>query len=400
MIGSDFAPDLPEFYLEDPDASFRRLRAEDPVHWYAPGGFWCITRHADVQYVSRTPRLFCSRHGTQIFEIQQVREGRRKGVEGAAPSIIQMDPPQHNRFRKLVIRAFTARTVSALEPRIREIARESLSAIEPGECLDFVEKVAIPLPMLVIAEMLGVPSEDREDFRRWSDAMIEAGGGGTEETTVRTVSEMFAYFQERIPERQREPRSDLLSALVHAEIDGERLSEPEILIFCLTLLVAGNETTRNLISGGARALMENPDEKRKLVEDPRRIPNAVEEMLRWVTPVRNFARRATHDTELGGAKIAEGDFVVLLYGSANRDEAVFGEDSHRFDVTRERAPRHLAFGFGEHLCMGASLARLETRVMFQELLARFPRLKLAGPVTPLRSILINGIERMPVVFEP
>ena len=398
MLG-DFAPDHPDFYLGDPDSAFRRLRAEDPVHWYEPGPFWCVTRHADVQQVSLSPRVFCSGQGTQIFEIPLVRQRMRAGVEGLARSIIQMDPPEHNRHRKHVIRAFTPRMVRSLEPRIREITVESLAQIPPGEPVDFVEAVSIPLSMLVIAEMLGVPGEDREDFRRWSDVMIEAGGGGVSEATVTTVAELFAYFGDTLRERRRQPRSDLLSALGAAEIDGEKLSEPQILMFCLTLLVAGNETTRNLISGGARALLEHPEQKRRLVDDPGLIPNAVEEMLRWVTPVRNFARRATRDTELGGRRIAEGDFAVLFYGSANRDEAVFGPEADRFDVGREDASRHIAFGFGEHLCMGASLARLETRVMFEELLARLPHFEPAGPVQPLRSTLINGVERMPVVFK-
>jgi cytochrome P450 len=369
------------------------------VHWYEPGPFWCVTRHADVQRVSRSPRVFRSGHGTQIFQIPLVLEGAPAGVEGLAKSIIQMDPPEHNRHRKRVIRAFTPRMVRALEPRIREITVESLAQIPPGESVDFVEAVSTPLSMLVIAEMLGVPGEDREDFRRWSDVMIEAGGGGVSEATVTTVAELFAYFGDKLRERRRRPRGDLLSALGAAEIDGEKLSEAQILMFCLTLLVAGNETTRNLISGGARALLEHPEQKRRLIDDPGLIPNAVEEMLRWVTPVRNFARRATRDTELGGRRIAEGDFAVLFYGSANRDEAVFGPEADRFDVAREDAARHVAFGFGEHLCMGASLARLETRVMFEELLARLPHFEPAGPVEPLRSTVINGVERMPVVFK-
>jgi cytochrome P450 len=397
----EFAPDRPEFYLGDPHAVFRRLRAEDPVPWYEPGGFWGVTKHADIQEVSRSPKLFSSSQGTQIFEIGFRRDGRGGATPAqAARSIIQMDPPEHNRYRKLVIQGFTPRWVRRLEPRIREIARESLAALPVGEPVDFVESVALPLPMLVIAELLGVPAEDRGDFRRWSDAMIEAGGGGIGPTTARTLAEVFAYFADRLKERRQAPCDDLVSTLLAAEIDGERLTEPEILMFCLTLLVAGNETTRTLVSMGAWALLEHPEQKRRLLADPGLIPNAVEEMLRWVTPVQTFVRRALGKTRLRDREIAEGDYLVLLYGSANRDEEVFGSDADTFDVGRSSARRHLAFGFGEHLCMGASLARLETCVLFEELLARRPRFELAGPVKRLASVLVNGLEAMPVVFQP
>jgi cytochrome P450 len=396
MSGS-FAPDRAEFYQADPNAAFRRLRAEDPLHWYEPGPFWCVTKHSDVLEISRTPRTFSSAHGTQLFQIQ----------DGTAPvpaelrmarSIIQMDPPQHNRHRKLAIEAFTPRMVAKLEPRVREIARESLAAIHPGEAFDFVERVAIPLPMLVIAELLGVPSSDYHDFRRWSDAMIEAGGSGPTPETAAILAELFAYITARAAECRRAPREDVLSKLALVQVDGQGLNDFELAIFCMTLLVAGNETTRNLISGGMRALIEHPDQWAQLRESPAAIPNAVEEMLRFVTPVRNFVRRVQHDTELRDKKLREGEWVALCYASANRDEQVFGADSERFDVARADARRHVAFGFGEHLCLGASLARLEARVMFEELAARGAEWSLAGEPRPLPSTLMNGLLEMPVVF--
>jgi cytochrome P450 len=392
-----FAPDRADFYLGDPHAAFRRLRAEDPLHWYEEGPFWCVTRHADVLEISRTPRTFSSAHGTQLFEIRDRIAGR--SLEGqAAPSIIRMDPPEHNRHRKLAIEAFTPRMVAKLEPRVRELARESLAAIRPGEVFDFIEKVAVPLPMFVIAELLGVPSSDYDDFRRWSDAMIEAGGSGPTPETVATVAELFAYVTAKAAECRRAPREDVLTKLALVKVDGQGLNDFELGIFCLTLLVAGNETTRNLISGGMRALIEHPDQWTRLREDPSGIPNAVEEMLRFVTPVRNFARRVQHDTELHDKKLRAGEYLVLCYASANRDEAVFGADSERFDVTRADARRHVAFGFGEHLCLGASLARLEARVMFEELVARGAEWSLAGEPRPLPSTLMNGMLEMPVVL--
>jgi cytochrome P450 len=231
--------------------------------------------------------------------------------------------------------------------------------------------------------------------------MIEAGGGRRTAATDAMLGEMLAYFQAVLGERRRAPKDDLVSTLARAEIDGVRLSDPEILMFCATLLAAGNETTRNLISGGSLLLMRNPDERRRLLAAPALVPNAVEEMLRWWTPVQSFIRTATRDTDLRGRRIAEGDVMLLLYASANRDEEVWGEDSDRFDVGRDHArQRHLAFGFGEHLCLGAPVARLEARVVFEELLARRPRFELTGEPELLYSRLMNGVERLPVAFEP
>jgi cytochrome P450 len=401
----DFAPETAEFYQRHADAVFRRLRAEDPVHWYEPCRFWAITRLADVQTISQRPRLFSSERGTQLFEL--VRRARGESALGSmqqanlgAPSIIRMDPPRHNRHRKLVMGAFTPRRISEMEPRLREIAKRSLDAVDPSKPIDLVEQVAIPLPMYVIAEMLGVSSDDYDDFRRWSDAMIEAGGGNVSPEIAAVVSELMQYVVGVAVERRRQPQDDLISLLVGAEIDGERLDDAEVGMFCLTLLVAGNETTRNLVAGGAQLLMRHPEQREKLLADPGLLPNAVEEMLRLVSPVRNFARTATADTALRGREIREGDGLVLFYASANRDEEVFGPDSDAFDISRPSARRHVAFGFGEHLCLGASLARMEARVMFEELLARWPRFEQAGDAVPLDSSLMNGLVELPVVLEP
>src|SRR5262245_11877911 len=330
-MAAAFAPDRVDFYLGDPHADFRRLRAEDPLHWYEAGRFWCATRHAEVSEISRRPRTFSSAHGTQLFEVPIRLAGQTLGME-EAPSIIRMDPPAHNRHRKHVIGAFTPRMIAALEPRVRELARESVAAIRPGEPFDFVEKIAIPLPMFVIAELLGVPSTDYERFRRWSDVMIEAGSSGPRPETVGTVVELFTYMLGKVAERRSQPREDVLTKLALAELDGERLSDPELGSFCLTLLVAGNETTRNLIAGGMRALLEQPAQWQKLCADPSLVPNAVEEMLRYVSPSQNLVRRVQHDTELAGKQLRAGDYVALFYGSANRDEAVFGPDAESFDA--------------------------------------------------------------------
>jgi cytochrome P450 len=396
---SDFAPDQPGFYLGDPHGAFRRLRAEDPLHWYEAGPFWCATRHAEVSEISRRPRTFSSAHGTQLFEVPTRVAGRDLGLEELAPSIIRMDPPAHNRHRKIVISAFTPRIVAALEPRVREIARESVDALRPGEVFDFVEQIAIPLPMFVIAELLGVPRSDYATFRRWSDALIEAGSSGPSEASMKGAAELFVYMLAKAAERRGAPREDVLSKLALAQIDGERLGDAELAVFCLTLLVAGNETTRTLIAGGMHALLEDRAQWEKLCADPSLLPNAVEEMLRYVTPIRSFVRRVQHDTELAGKRLRAGEYVALFYGSANRDEAVFGSDAERFDIARPNADHHIAFGFGEHLCLGASLARLEARVMFEELIARGRGFSFAGPARRVHSVLVNGIAEMPMRFE-
>ena len=404
-VSSGFAPETAEFYHRGADAAFKRLRAEDPLHWYEPCRFWAVTKFADIQEISQHPRRFSSQK-TQLFELVRLArgetafEGAMSQMAASAPSIIRMDPPHHNRHRKLVMGAFTPRRIAALEPRVREIAKRSLDAIDPSRPIEFVEQVAIPMPMYVIAELLGVSSDNYDDFRRWSDAMIEAGGGDISAKTAATVAELLQYALKVAEQRRRTPQDDLVSLLVEAEIDGERLTDTEIGMFCLTLLVAGNETTRTLVSGGALALMRHPEQRQKLLADPGLLPNAVEEMLRFVSPIRSFVRIATADTELRGKTIRAGDGVVLFYGSANRDEEVFGADSDSFDVARPSARRQIAFGFGEHLCLGASLARLEARVMFEELFARWPRFALAGEPVPQASCLVNGIVRMPVVLEP
>jgi cytochrome P450 len=396
-MSDDFAPDRAEFFLGDPHAVFRRLRREDPLPWYeGSGGAWCALKHADIEAVSRNPRLFTSTRGIQIgLRVEGMRPG------GVPPTILEMDPPEHNRHRKLVIQAFTPAAASKLEPLVRRIARECLDSIEPGGQVDLVDALAVPVPMYTIADMLGVPREDRADFKRWSDAMIEAGGGNRSADSDTALAEMFGYFQRVLEQRRREPKDDLVSTLACAEIDGDRLRDPEILMFCVTLLAAGNETTRNLISGGALLLGRHPEEKRRLLALPELLPGAVEEMLRHWTPVQSFIRTATMDTELRGRRIRAGQTLLLLYASANRDEEVWGDDADRFDVGRDHTRRrHLAFGFGEHLCLGAPLARLEARVVFEELLARFPQFELAGPPELLHSRLMHGVERLPVAVGP
>lgn len=380
----------PAFYAGDPDAQLAALRRTCPVRWHEPDGFWALSRHADVCAVSKDPLRWSSGNGVLLSD-------QHRDVN-PAESVLFLDPPQHGHYRRLVSRAFTPRRVATLEPRIRELTSGLLDAMDPTAPVELVDAVTAPLPLLVIAELLGIPGSDRADFRRWSDAVMAAATDLTVANAT-VAMEMLVYFDAALDLRTTEPADDLLTALVTAEVDGERLTRPEQLGFCMSLLVAGNETTRALLSGGILALAEQPDQRAAVARDPSGTPAAVEEALRWVTPIVAMARTATGSAELAGQPIATGDFVLMLYAAANRDEEVFGPDADVFDATRTPNP-HLAFGVGEHFCLGAGLARLEARVFFEEFLRRWPNYELAGEVVRVPSTLLRQVSRLPILLEP
>jgi cytochrome P450 len=378
----------PDFYAADPYPAYRELRATAPVCWNDVTKFWALLKYEDIRFVSSSPALFTSTKGITIPDPAMpspVQEG----------NLIFSDPPRHRQLRKLINSGFTRRRVAVLEPKIRDIVRGILDGIEPGSVQEFAEEIAAPLPTRMIAELIGAPPDDWEQFRAWSDAATGTADPEIELDSFVAMGQLFEYFQKLIAARRAEPRNDLLSVLAEAEIDEQRLTDEDLLNFAFLLLVAGNETTRNLIALGTLALISHPDQRRLLVENPALIPGAVEEMLRWNSPVVHMARTAVADVEIRGQRIAEGDVVVMLYGSANRDEDVFGSDSEEFKVTRHPNP-HIAFGCGEHSCVGAQLARLEATVMFEELLGRFPRLELVGDVDRMRATMVPGVKRMPV----
>jgi cytochrome P450 len=378
----------PDFYAGDPYPAYRELRATAPVCWNDVTKFWALLKYEDIRFVSSSPALFTSTKGITIPDPAMpspVQEG----------NLIFSDPPRHRQLRKLINSGFTRRRVAVLEPKIREIVRGILDGIEPGSVHEFAEEIAAPLPTRMIAELIGAPPDDWEQFRAWSDAATGTADPEIELDSSVAMGQLFEYFQKLIAARRAEPRDDLLSVLAEAEIDEHRLTDEDLLNFAFLLLVAGNETTRNLIALGTLALISHPDQRRLLVENPALIPGAVEEMLRWNSPVVHMARTAAADVEIRGQRIAEGDIVVMLYGSANRDEDVFGSDSEEFKVTRHPNP-HIAFGCGEHSCVGAQLARLEATVMFEELLGRFPKLELVGDVDRMRATMVPGVKRMPV----
>ena len=371
-----------------------RLRREAPVFGYAPHS-WTVASYALVREVSRDPERF--RSGGGVLMNDPVRAGAE--LPG---SILHMDPPVHAAWRKVGSRWFTPRAAARLEDQIRAETVAVLDAVAPGDEVDLVAEVAAPIPVLVIAELLGVGDAGRSDLRRWSDACIEGSDEddpAAAERSMVAVGELLGFLTEHTVARRTDPRDDLLSELVTAEVDGRLLEDHEVVMYCMSLLVAGNETTRHLISGSVAALSEHPDQVRILAgADDAALSVAVEECLRWVTPIQAFARTVTADTELGGQAIGAGDWVVMLYAGANRDEAAFGEDAGRFDTARPPHPAHLAFGFGEHLCLGASLARVEARIFLGEYLDRYPWTRLSGEPTWTRSTLVRGYSSLPVTL--
>lgn len=391
--------DLDTYVRAVPHDVFAQLRRENPVCFTAmPGGqgFWAITKYADVVAISKDPKTYSSaRGGTNLMDLPP------EELSIVQMMMVNMDPPKHTKFRNLVSKGFTPRMITQLEPMIRKAAARTIDAVaKRGEC-DFVPSIAGDLPLIIIADLLGVPQADRSKVFDWSNSLI-----GFDDPEFQTsledgkmaAGELWMYANALAAQRREKPELDLTSVLVHASVDGEKLTEMEFDAFFLMLAVAGNETTRNAISGGMLALIQHPEERQRLLDDPSLIPSAVEEILRWVTPVIHFRRTLTRDVELRGQQLREGDKVAVFYPAANRDEEVF-KDPMTFDVTRQ-PNEHLSFGVGQHFCLGASLARLELRVIFEELLKRLPDLALAGDVRRLRSNFINGIKSMPVRFTP
>jgi cholest-4-en-3-one 26-monooxygenase len=393
----------PARYARDgyPHALWTRLRAEAPVAYFAPPGyrpFWAITKHADITEISSQPLRFSNAHGIIL--------GRANAVAVPSEMVVSLDPPRHGPMRRVASPRFTPRALQAQRAHIERIAIEILdraaTAGAAGEC-DFVEHIAAPLPLAVIAWILGVPRADWRLLFRWTNEVIGKDDpeyrrpGETPAQTIRRArAELHAYFERLIERRRSEPRDDLVSELVCARIDGTPLTDEQLLAYCELLVEAGNETTRNAISGGLLAFCEHRDEWEKLRGRPELVSDAVEEILRWVSPIIHFARTATEDCEVRGAKVREGDQVALFYASANRDQEVFA-DPFVFRVDR-RPNRHLAFGVGEHFCMGAHVARVELEVIFRHLLARLEWFELSGPVERLSSAVNGSIKHLPLRY--
>lgn len=383
---------------------FTYLRANAPIYHHPEPdgpGFWVFTTHEDVTAIGRDAKHFSSeqaRGGVVGLEEPEVPVDFEQGGN----LMLTMDPPPHTRYRRLVNRGFTPRMIEMLEPHIRDLTSRILDeAMSRGE-VDFVVDVASELPLQVIAELMGVPSEDRHKIFDWSNRMI---GSDDPEYTVsqeqvqQAQIEMFMYAQSLADQRRAEPRDDIITKLLSADVDGDQLSAMDFNLFFLLLAVAGNETTRNAISHGMNAFIENPEQYARLVAEPARLDSAIEEVLRWASPVMYFRRNVTTDLDYKGHQLRAGDKVGIWYVSANRDEAVF-DDPFRFDIGRQPND-HIAFGGGgPHHCLGANLARMEMRLFFEELTARVSRVEAIGAPERLRSNFIGGIKHLPVRFHP
>ena len=396
----------PACYARDgyPYETFKRLRDEAPVYWYGEHElpFWAITRHADIIEISRQPELF-----SNLPHFQIVVGAEHGSADSREPeTIIQMDPPRHRQYRELVSRRFTPRALGHVEAALEPIVDEVLSAIESeareGE-IDLVERIAAPFPMAVISWLLDVPREDWPDLYEWSCAVVtpsdpeyQSEGESAHEVRLRASQSLYAYFGKLAEQRRNGDADDLVSLLARAEVDGEPI-EPHILVsYYLLLIVAGNETTRNAISGGLHALIEHPAIWDEIAADSSKIKAAAEECLRWSTPIVQMARTATRDTELHGQKIRKGETLALFYASANHDERVFPRP---FEFRLDRQPNpHIALGIGEHYCVGAHLARIQIRSMLGRIISRMERFEISKPPTRLFASSVGGFKTLPVRY--
>ncbi len=402
----DFNPVHPDDYANHgyPHDMWTRLRREDPVHWTTqPEGipYWAITKHADIIGISKRPDRFVN--GPRLV-ISHESEERN---DEFPPTLIQLDPPKHGIYRQLVSKRFTPRYLRKMHADIERIGKEIVDALveqtDEGEC-DFVKEVSAPLPIAVIAWMMGVPREDWNLIFDWTNRTIGAAdpeyqqeGKTAQETARQAMTELFLYFTKLVEQKQKNPADDLVSLFANAKIDGEPLPPMDVLSYCLIIVVAGNETTRNATTGGMLALIEHQHELRRLQADMSLLTPAVEEAIRWATPIIHFGRTATQDVLLRGKTIREGEAVALFYPSANRDEEVF-PDPFTFRIDRDPNP-HLAFGIGEHFCLGSHVARLEMQVAYKHLLPRIEEIELAGTPERLHSSLVGGIKHLPIRYK-
>lgn len=385
------------FYLDDPHATYRRLRVEDPVHWYEEGQFWVLTKYEDIKHVSSHPADFSSVQIAIMSDLVHRRAGIEPPREGER-GIMFMDPPKHAEHRKVVSSRFTPKTMVALEGHVRDVVREVLDGIPEGE-FDWIKHVAEPVPVFVFSQMLGAPRDDWHQIVEWATTIANAGAGQASEADMDVIfNEVGPYLWQLAVDRQDTPTDDLLTLITQGSVYGQPLDETQVISYALTLLAAGSETTQSLIAGLAACFSAHPDQAARVFDDPTLAGGAVEETLRWWTPVMSMARQATRDVELRGVTIREGDGVLLLYPSANRDEDRWGDDADSYLVSRSDASNQLGFGFGEHFCLGAALARMEGRIAFEEILKRWSRIELAGAVESLPSMLVRGIVRLPVAF--
>ena len=396
-----FNPFVPSYKI-NPHLQYARLRAEEPVHRSIAMQAWILTRYEDCIAVLRNPDTFSSDGLNASGQLgDAIREQRATSALGEVQTLLTVDPPAHTRLRNVINRAFTPRRVEQLRPRIEQITRELLDAVPPSGDFELMTAFAQPLPVIVIAELLGIPPSDRDRFKQWSNKIAATTDLLNAESAImearEATLELIDYFNDFIHARRDEPRDDLISALVAAQSTEEQLTHEEILAFAILLLVAGNETTTNLIGNGTLALLDNPEALAALQHSPDHLPTAIEEMLRYDSPVQGVVRIARHDTALGAHAVAHGDVLMLMLGAANHDPAQFAHPD-RFDIARE-PNRHLSFGLGPHFCLGAPLARLEATVAFTMLLQRFPHIaRGSSDIERGGTLLLRGLTKLPLAI--
>ncbi len=402
MVTVQYNPFIPEIHA-DPYPMYDRLRAENPIHWSDLMEVWVLTRYDDVVGVLTDPRFSADRRQARNRFAQQAQQMQEEfGPFGRTQTMLTSDPPLHTRLRKLGSRAFTPRMVERLRPRIQEIVDGLLDAVQDSGRMDVIRDLAYPLPVMVIAEILGVPPQEHGRFKKWSDEIAATLGGPFTPPEVleqarKSVNELTDYFRGVIAQRRKEPKEDLLSGLIAAEEQGQVLSEDEMLATAMLLLVAGNETTTNLIGNGMLALMRNPDQLQRLREDPSLIQVAVEELLRYDGPVQGTGRVANEDLEIDGHPVEKGQVAFCVLGAANHDPARF-ERPNELDIGR-RPNEHVAFGDGIHFCLGAPLARAEGQAAFRSLLARMPNPRLQSDEQQWGgTFILRGLKSLPIAF--
>jgi cytochrome P450 len=392
--------DDPDWYLDDPYPGLARLRAEAPSLYFDHLDTYAITRYHDVREISRTPDVWSVKAGILLNDAKYGNVAESFFPEGAE-LISATDPPRHRELRRVISPVFTPKLIKQMEGTIREYARDLVDKIEAGTELNFVEEVAVPLPIFTVARLLGLPGDNIAEVRYWSDEMVKMGGDFTQEELIEAAANSApagGYLAEWIEKKRDDPDEFLLSTLMRAEIEKERITELNVIMLSTAVLVAGNGTTRNLIGGIVATLAAHPEQLATLVADRSLVPNAVDETLRYVTPVPGFIRTALTDTELHGQPVKQGQHVYLMYMGANHDESVFA-DPETFDVSRPVDPGHVAFGYGQHVCPGMSVARLEATVLLEELLGRFSSWELTGTPVRQRSVLENAWTTLPVTFQ-
>lgn len=395
---SDARFDDPAFYLGDPNATFRELREIDPLHWYEEGQFWVVTKYDDVKTISARPEKFTSERIAIMMDLIAHRQGVDPQGLGSR-GIMFMDPPEHRAHRKAIGVRFTPAAVAQMEDRVQQVVAEAFDNLPDGE-FDWIEHIAEPIPVYIFSYFLGVPESDWSQVASWATTIAKAGSGLASDEDFQVIFDQIApYLLGLTAERAKNPRDDLLTMLTQVRIDGEPFNEVQIMVYAMTLLAAGSETTQSLLAGLIRCLDLHPAQAEALFAQPSLSDNTVEETLRWWTPVMSMARQAANDIEVRGKTVLAGQGLLMAYASANRDVDHWGPTAEDFDITRSDAAGHVGFGVGEHFCMGAALARREARFVLAEVLRRAKGIRVTGQRIQRESSLVNTFDRLYVTLD-